>query len=99
QSGHCFLRAATKAPVRSRDSTLNSFEKWLVSERPMTLTRPRTYNDGVDIMELTNEFEVAVPVERAWVVLTDLERLAPCLPGAQLREVQGDEYRGTVKIK
>jgi carbon monoxide dehydrogenase subunit G len=50
-------------------------------------------------MELTNEFEVAVPVERAWAVLTDLERLAPCLPGAQLREVEGDEYRGAVKIK
>ena len=50
-------------------------------------------------MELTNEFEVAVPVERAWAVLTDLERLAPCLPGAQLREVEGDEYRGVVKIK
>ncbi len=50
-------------------------------------------------MELTNEFEVAVPIERAWAVLTDLERIAPCLPGAQLREVQGDEYRGSVKIK
>jgi carbon monoxide dehydrogenase subunit G len=50
-------------------------------------------------MELTNEFEVAVPVERAWAVLTDLERIAPCLPGAQLREVEGDEYRGAVKIK
>ncbi|HEY5091658.1 MAG TPA: SRPBCC family protein [Acidimicrobiales bacterium] len=50
-------------------------------------------------MELTNEFEVAVPIEEAWAVLTDLERLAPCLPGAQLREVEGDEYRGAVKIK
>lgn len=50
-------------------------------------------------MELTNEFEVAVPVEVAWNVLTDLERVAPCLPGAQLREVEGDEYRGVVKIK
>ena len=50
-------------------------------------------------MELNNEFEVAVPVERAWAVLTDLERIAPCLPGAQLREVEGDEYRGAVKIK
>jgi hypothetical protein len=46
-----------------------------------------------------NEFEVAVPVEVAWNVLTDLERIAPCLPGAQLREVEGDEYRGVVKIK
>jgi hypothetical protein len=50
-------------------------------------------------MELINEFEVAVPVERAWAVLTDLERIAPCLPGAQLREVEGDEYRGSVKVK
>lgn len=50
-------------------------------------------------MELTNEFEVAVPIEKAWAVLTDLERLAPCLPGAQLREVEGDEFRGAVKVK
>ena len=50
-------------------------------------------------MELTNEFEVAVPVERAWAVLTDVERIAPCLPGAELREVEGDEYRGVVKVK
>jgi carbon monoxide dehydrogenase subunit G len=50
-------------------------------------------------MELSNEFEVAVPIERAWVVLTDLELIAPCLPGAQLSEVEGEEYRGAVKIK
>lgn len=51
------------------------------------------------IVELTNEFVVAVPVDVAWSVLIDLERIAPCLPGAQLREVEGDEYRGVVKIK
>ena len=50
-------------------------------------------------MELTNEFRVALPVERAWDVLTDVERIAPCLPGAQLQEVEGDEYRGIVKVK
>lgn len=50
-------------------------------------------------MELTNDFEVAVPVEQAWAVLTDVERIAPCLPGAQLQEVEGDEYRGIVKVK
>jgi carbon monoxide dehydrogenase subunit G len=50
-------------------------------------------------MELTNEFEVAVPVQVAWAVLTDAERIAPCLPGAELREVEGDEYRGVVKVK
>jgi carbon monoxide dehydrogenase subunit G len=50
-------------------------------------------------MELTNEFQVGVPVERAWAVLTDVERIAPCLPGAQLQEIEGDEYRGVVKVK
>ncbi|MDQ3106198.1 MAG: SRPBCC domain-containing protein [Actinomycetota bacterium] len=50
-------------------------------------------------MELTNEFRVSVPVEDAWAVLTDVERIAPCLPGAQLQEIEGDEYRGIVKVK
>ena len=50
-------------------------------------------------MELTNEFTVPVPVERAWEVLNDVELIAPCLPGAQLQEVEDDEYRGTVKVK
>jgi carbon monoxide dehydrogenase subunit G len=50
-------------------------------------------------VELTNEFSVRVPVDEAWRVLTDLERIAPCMPGAQLEEVEGDEYRRVVKIK
>lgn len=50
-------------------------------------------------MELTNDFRVALPVERAWALLTDVERIAPCLPGAQLQEIEGDEYRGIVKVK
>jgi carbon monoxide dehydrogenase subunit G len=50
-------------------------------------------------MELTNQFTVDVPVERAWEVLTDVPTIAPCLPGAQLKEVEGDEYRGVVKVK
>ena len=50
-------------------------------------------------MELINEFDVSVPVPQAWAVLTDVERIAPCLPGAQLQEVEGDEYRGIVKVK
>lgn len=50
-------------------------------------------------MELTNEFRVAVPVGEAWTVLTDIERMAPCMPGLELREVDGDEYRGVVKVK
>jgi carbon monoxide dehydrogenase subunit G len=50
-------------------------------------------------MELTNEFNVGVPVERAWSTLTDVRVIAPCMPGAELREVEGDEYRGVVKVK
>jgi carbon monoxide dehydrogenase subunit G len=50
-------------------------------------------------MELTNEFRVGVPVEEAWAVLTDVERIAPCMPGAQLTEVDGDTYTGNVKVK
>ena len=50
-------------------------------------------------MELTNDFRVAVPPATAWSVLTDVERIAPCMPGAQLQEVEGDEYRGVVKVK
>ena len=50
-------------------------------------------------MELTNEFRVGVSVPEAWKVLTDVERIAPLMPGAQLKEVEGDEYRGVVKVK
>jgi uncharacterized protein len=50
-------------------------------------------------MKLENEFRVDVPVDEAWRVLLDVERIAPCMPGAQLQEVEGDEYRGIVKVK
>lgn len=50
-------------------------------------------------MELSNTFTVNLPVEDTWKVLTDLERVAPCLPGAALLGADGDAYRGAVKIK
>lgn len=50
-------------------------------------------------MELENSFSVEVPIERAWKVLTDVPMIAPCLPGAKLTEVDGDEYKGIVKVK
>ncbi|MHB1929405.1 MAG: SRPBCC family protein [Acidimicrobiales bacterium] len=50
-------------------------------------------------MELTNDFRVSVPPAKAWAVLTDVERIAPLLPGAQLQEIDGDEFRGVVKVK
>lgn len=50
-------------------------------------------------MRLDNEFVVPRPVDEAWAVLTDIERIAPCMPGAKLTEVDGDDYHGTVKVK
>ena len=50
-------------------------------------------------MELNNEFRVAVPAVKTWELLTDVERVAPCLPGATLLSVDGDEFTGAVKVK
>jgi carbon monoxide dehydrogenase subunit G len=50
-------------------------------------------------MKLEHEFHVDADVTVAWGVLLDIERIAPCMPGAQLQEVDGDEYRGIVKVK
>lgn len=50
-------------------------------------------------MELHNDFTVSIPLEQAWVVLTDVERVAPCIPGAKLEQVEGEEYRGAVRLK
>jgi carbon monoxide dehydrogenase subunit G len=49
--------------------------------------------------QLINEFTVNRPIDEAWPLITDLERIAPCLPGAELQEVEGDTYRGVVKVK
>ncbi len=50
-------------------------------------------------MDLNHEFTVNVPVADAWLILTDLGRIAPCLPGAELTGVSGDIYSGHVKVK
>lgn len=50
-------------------------------------------------MELNNEFRVAVPAAEVWDVFTDVQRVAPCLPGATLLSVDGDEFTGAVKVK
>jgi carbon monoxide dehydrogenase subunit G len=50
-------------------------------------------------MKLENRFTVPVPVEEAWRVLLDVERIAPCMPGATLTSVDGDRFEGTVKVK
>ncbi len=51
-------------------------------------------------MKIDNEFTVGVPIRQAWEVMLNLERIAPCLPGAAIQEDKGDgEYEGTMKVK
>jgi carbon monoxide dehydrogenase subunit G len=50
-------------------------------------------------VELEHEFTVPVPVDRAWEVLLDVEKIAPCMPGAVLDSVDGDSFTGQVKVK
>lgn len=54
--------------------------------------------------QLKNEFTVNRPIEEAWPIITNVEKIAPCLPGAELQEVaqdpeRGEIYRGVVKVK
>jgi carbon monoxide dehydrogenase subunit G len=50
-------------------------------------------------VQLENSFTVPVPVDEAWRVLLDIERIAPCMPGAALDSVNGDDFTGRVKVK
>ena len=50
-------------------------------------------------MELEHSFTVPVPADRAWDVLLDVERVAPCMPGATIDSVAGDEIKGRIKVK
>ncbi|HEU4542390.1 MAG TPA: SRPBCC family protein [Jiangellaceae bacterium] len=50
-------------------------------------------------MRLEHEFTVPVPVEQAWDVLLDVERVAPCMPGATIESVEGDNFTGKVKVR
>ncbi|HET7405716.1 MAG TPA: SRPBCC family protein [Mycobacteriales bacterium] len=50
-------------------------------------------------MQLENSFTVPVPADVAWRVLLDVERVAPCMPGATLDSVDGDTSNGRVKVK
>jgi len=50
-------------------------------------------------MKLEHDFAVPAAIDEAWKVLLDVERVAPCMPGATLLTVDGDEFTGTVKVK
>jgi len=51
-------------------------------------------------MEFDNSFEVPLPPAEAWKVLLDIKRIAPCMPGAELTEVLGDNtYKGKINVR
>ncbi|MEV5746643.1 SRPBCC family protein [Actinoallomurus sp. NPDC052308] len=50
-------------------------------------------------MELDHEFTVPVPVDQAWRVLLDVERIAPCMPGATLDAADTEEFTGRLKVR
>src|ERR1700735_5754619 len=50
-------------------------------------------------MELDNSFTVPAPPDHAWEVLLDVERVAPCMPGAIVEEFDGEVVTGRIKIK
>jgi uncharacterized protein len=50
-------------------------------------------------MQFEHEFTVPVPADQAWDILLDVERIAPCMPGATVTSVEGDSFTGQVKVK
>lgn len=50
-------------------------------------------------MDLQNSFVVPADIETAWKTLLDVEKIAPCMPGATLTKVEGDNFEGNVKVK
>ncbi len=50
-------------------------------------------------MELEHRFTVPASVDETWAMFNDLEKVAPCFPGASLTSVDGDDFAGTVKVK
>ncbi|MBA9001215.1 SRPBCC domain-containing protein [Thermomonospora cellulosilytica] len=50
-------------------------------------------------MELDHDFTVPVPVDQAWSVLLDVERVALCMPGATLDSIDGEEYTGRLRVR
>jgi len=50
-------------------------------------------------MELDHSFTVPVPPDQAWDVLLDVQRIAPCMPGATVDTVDGDDVAGRLKVK
>jgi len=50
-------------------------------------------------VELENSFTISTDIETAWKTILDVEKIAPCMPGATLESINGDDFSGNVKVK
>jgi carbon monoxide dehydrogenase subunit G len=61
---------------------------------------PATAPPGEDVLLIENEFEVPAPIEQTWEFLLDVERVAPCAPGAELTETVDERtWKGRINLK
>jgi len=74
-----------------------SYRKIVAAVRQAADERPPTR--GETTMKLENAFTVPAPIDQAWEALLDVERIAPCVPGATLKGRDGDAYTGEMKLK
>ncbi len=60
----------------------------------------RTQGEGKFYVKFDNAFEVPVPIDEAWAILTDIEGITPCVPGAELTQViDGTSYQGKISVR
>jgi len=50
-------------------------------------------------VKLEHSFTVPTGIDEAWKILLDIERIGPCMPGATIESVDGDDFTGSVKVK
>jgi aerobic-type carbon monoxide dehydrogenase small subunit (CoxS/CutS family)/carbon monoxide dehydrogenase subunit G len=74
-----------------------SYKKILAAVQQAAADRPPTPRRSA--MKLQNVFTVPAPIDRAWEILLDIERIVPCVPGATLNSRDGDLYSGEMKLK
>lgn len=74
-----------------------SYQKILAAVQQAAADRPATSERSA--MKLQNAFTVPAPIDRAWELLLDLERIVPCVPGATLTSRDGNVYTGEMKLK
>src|SRR5262245_32150535 len=72
---------------------------WPVSSPVARSSRPLAPDPKDGPVELTHQFTVPASIDVAWAAFNDLERIAPCFPGASLTSYDGESFEGLTKVK